>query len=274
MLPAIRRFCETIVKNKEVASIQDFVMFVNKIILCNNAFVDAYFQSDWLGKLIFISLLALSICSWVIILHKAWITHLARKYSGQFYKIFENQRMNPLGLEPDHPARVNRPNPFFDLYYVLKRYTLEVLNKNRRFGKQNGEREGAASYMSPTDIDFVQSHLMAMVANQTKFLEKNLFILSTIVSLAPFLGLLGTVWGILTTFSELQSTAGGAHHAVLGGISLALATTVLGLIDAIPALIGYNYLKNTVRDFQIDMEGFSNELLASIEIYYRKVDVA
>lgn len=248
-------------------------MIVNKILLANNAFIDAYVQSDWLGKLIFLGLLALSVCSWIIIAHKAWITHLARKHSVQFYRSFETQRMNPLGLESDQAARRQQPNPFFDLYYVLKRYTLEVLNKNRRFGQQNGEAEGNISYMSPTDIDYVQSHLMAMVANQTKFLEKNLFILSTIVSLAPFLGLLGTVWGILTTFSELQSTAGGAHSAVLGGISLALATTVLGLIDAIPALIGYNYLKNTVRDFQIDMEGFSNELLASVEIYYRKVDV-
>lgn len=247
-------------------------MFVNKIFLGSNAFIDAYVQSDWLGKMIFIGLLALSICSWVLIAHKAWITHLARKHSVLFYKAFETQRMNPLGLESEQSRR-GQPNPFFDLYYVLKRYTLEVLNKNRRFGQQNGQEDGAVSYMSPTDIDFVQSHLMAMVANQTKFLEKNLFILSTIVSLAPFLGLLGTVWGILTTFSELQSQTGGAHNAVLGGISLALATTVLGLIDAIPALIGYNYLKNTVRDFQTDMEGFSNELLASVEIYYRKVDV-
>lgn len=250
-------------------------MFVNNLFLANNAFIDAYVQSDWLGKMIFIGLLALSVCSWIIIAHKSWITYLARKHSGQFYRAFETQRMNPLGLESDGgTARRNQPNPFFDLYYVLKRYTLEVLNKNRRFGQQNGGGEGSISYMSPTDIDFVQSHLMAMVANQTKFLEKNLFILSTIVSLAPFLGLLGTVWGILTTFSELQSQTGGAHNAVLGGISLALATTVLGLIDAIPALIGYNYLKNTVRDFQTDMEGFSNELLASVEIYYRKVDVS
>ena len=133
----------------------------------------------------------------------------------------------------------------------------------------------SVSYMSAADIDFVQSHLMIAVANQTKFLEKNLFMLSTIVSLAPFLGLLGTVWGILTTFSAMQTeAAGSAHSMVLGGISLALATTVLGLIDAIPALIGYNYLKNSVRDFQTDMEGFSNELLATVEIYYRKVDVS
>ncbi|HEV8052198.1 MAG TPA: MotA/TolQ/ExbB proton channel family protein [Parachlamydiaceae bacterium] len=250
-------------------------MFVNQIFLANNAFIDAYTQSDYLGKMIFIGLLVLSVCSWVLILQKWWITFQARKHSEQFYKAFESQRMNPLGLEMEKKQNY-KPNPFNELYFVLKKYTLEVLNKNRRFGQKNGiAPENAISYLSPTDIDFVQSHLMSSVANQTKHLEKNLFILSTIVSLAPFLGLLGTVWGILSTFSELQTnTSGSGHGMVLGGISLALATTVLGLIDAIPALIGYNYLKNNVRDFQIDMEGFSNELLASVEIYYRKVDVS
>jgi biopolymer transport protein TolQ len=185
--------------------------------------------------------------------------------------------MNPLALEPEFIIRKSQPSPFFDLYFVLKKYTLEVLNKNRKFGPQQSPHSGenAHSYLSPTDIDFVQAHLMTTVANQTKHLEKNLFILSTIVSLAPFLGLLGTVWGILSTFSELQNHATSSGSGmVLGGISLALATTVLGLIDAIPALIGYNYLKNSVRDFQTDMEGFSNELLASVEMYYRKVDVS
>lgn len=252
-------------------------MFVNNY-LAINPFIDAYTESDFLGKSIFIGLFALSVCSWVIIAHKGWITYLARKHSIQFYKKFESQRMNPLSLDViDHSLRPNPPNPFSDLYAVLKKHTIEILKKNHHFTQQSSGSSPDApsvSYMSPSDIDFVQSHLMITIASQTKFLEKNLFILSTIVSLAPFLGLLGTVWGILTTFSELQSPhAGSAHTMVLGGISLALATTVLGLIDAIPALIGYNYLKNHVRDFQTDMEGFSNELIASVEMYYRKVDV-
>jgi biopolymer transport protein TolQ len=251
-------------------------MFVNQYFLATHAFIDAYTQSDLLGKLIFIGLLALSICSWVLIAQKGWLTFHAKKQSEQFYRSFETQRMNPLALDTDHLLRKQKVNPFFELYFVLKKYTLEVLNKNRRFGQQQGNTsEQTISYMSPSDIDFVQSHLITTVAHQTKHLEKNLFILSTIVSLAPFLGLLGTVWGILSTFSELQMHASGSDHGtVLSGISLALATTVLGLIDSIPALIGYNYLKNSVRDFQTDMEGFSNELLASVEIYYRKVDVS
>ncbi len=250
-------------------------MFVNEICLAANPFIDAYTGSDFLGKLIFIALFSLSICSWVIIIHKTWMTYCARKESIQIHRAFEMQRSNPLNLECEHLVEKKSINPFLDLYLVMKKHTLEILKKNRRFGMQNeNEGDSKISYMSQSDIDFVQSHLMSSVANQTKFLEKNLFILSTVVSLAPFLGLLGTVWGILTTFADLQSqTGGGAHNAVLGGISLALATTVLGLIDAIPALIGYNYLKNNVRDFQIDMERFSNELLASVEMHYRKVDV-
>ena len=250
-------------------------MFVNKIIFAANPFIDAYTQTDWMGKLIFISLVLLSVITWILIAHKGWIIYLTKKHSIAFYKTFESQRMNPLGIEADPLMRRNRPNPFLDLYFVLKKYSLEILNKNKRFGQQNTEaNEPFISYMSPTDIDYVHSHLMTSVANHIKQLEKNLFILSTIVSLAPFIGLLGTVWGILTTFSDLQTTTGGAHNAILGGISLALATTVLGLVDAIPALIGYNYLKNSARDFQTEMEGFSNELLASVEMYYRKVDVS
>lgn len=240
-------------------------MKVNPYLLATNPFFDAYIESDFLGKMIFIGLIVLSIVSWIIIAHKVWLTWRARKFSTQFYEAFLLKKGNPLTLECDPSPKKIIPNPFRDLYQVLKKHTLDILNKNRRFGKNSGD----GSYLSPSDIDFVEAHLMATVANQRKSLEKNLFILSTVVSLAPFLGLLGTVWGILTSFSEMQNQT---HQMVLGGLSLALATTVIGLIDAIPALIGYNYLKNTINDFETDMQGFSNEILASIEMQYRKVD--
>jgi biopolymer transport protein TolQ len=100
-------------------------------------------------------------------------------------------------------------------------------------------------------------------------MRKHLHILYTTYSLAPFLGLLGTVWGILTTFSEMQAHAGTGSQGILGGLSMALATTVFGLIIAIPALVAYNYLKQNIQDFETDMENFSNKLLASVELQYR-----
>ncbi len=251
---------------------------IHYFVLGSNPFFEAYIQSDFLGKCIFIGLLLLSIISWIILLHKSWITYQARKYSAQFHDAFQLQKLNPLSLDTDKSMLRSRPNPFLDLYRNLKQSTVEILTKNHHFtsGHANPHKSPnpEVSFLSPADIEFVEGRLQTTIASEVKDLEKNLFILSTIVSLAPFLGLLGTVWGILTTFSELQlQGAGGSHQMVLGGLSLALATTVLGLIDAIPALIGYNYLKNTVRDFQIEMEKFASELLASVEMQYRKVDV-
>lgn len=257
-------------------------MYVNIFMLNGNPFFEAYSQSDILGKLIFLSLYFLSICSWSILVYKIWVTYQAKRNAFRFYEAFQLQKLNPLSLDCENINKRKTINPFLDLYQVLKKQCLEVLAKNRHFSKlQQSEPAGAnfgtgtapSSSLSLSDIDYVSSHLSTQVAQQVKFLERHLYVLSTTVSLAPFLGLLGTVWGILTTFSELQvQSAGSTHQMVLGGLSMALATTVLGLLDAIPALIGYNYLKNTIRDFATEMEGFSNDILASVELQYRKVD--
>jgi biopolymer transport protein TolQ len=258
-------------------------MHVNIIMLNGNPFFEAYSQSDFLGKFIFLGLYALSICSWSILVYKMWITYQAKKHAFRFLEAFQLQKFNPLSLDCENINKIKTINPFLDLYQVLKKQCLEVMTKNRHFSKlQQPESTGfgqpnlPSSYLSLSDIDYIAAHLSTQVARQVKFLEKYLYILSTTVSLAPFLGLLGTVWGILTTFSELQAQSGvgggGTHQMVLGGLSLALATTVLGLLDAIPALVGYNYLKNTIRDFATEMEGFSNEILAAVELQYRKVD--
>lgn len=257
-------------------------MFVNIIILSGNPFFESYSQSDMLGKCIFLSLYLLSICSWVILLQKVWITYSAKKNAFRFYEAFQLQKFNPLTLDCETLQKQSGINPFLDLYSVLKKQSLEVLAKNRHFNKLQSGEEAPNGYrpdvipphsLSLNDIDFVASHLSSEVAQQVKQLERHLYILATTISLAPFLGLLGTVWGILTTFSEMQAgTSGSGHQMMLGGLSLALATTVLGLLDAIPALLGYNYLKNSVRDFTTEMEGFSNEILAAVELQYRKVD--
>lgn len=243
-------------------------MFVNQLILASNPFLESYSQSDLLGKLIFLSLYLLSMWSWTILISKIWMTYQARRESKKFYEIFQMQKLNPLSLNCEMLQNQKRINPFLSIYEVMQKQARDLLNKNRHFASAT-----SPASLSLSDLDFVAAHLSTRVANEVKDLEKHLYILSTAVSLAPFLGLLGTVWGILLTFSAMQSQgAGQTHQAVLSGLSLALATTVLGLLAAIPALIGYNYLKNTIRNLTTDMEGFSTEILASIELQYRKVD--
>lgn len=237
-------------------------------------FFQAYFQADLFGKAIFLGLFALSTISWIVLIHKIWLTKKMRFFCKGFEKIFQGKE-NPLSVNLDKAEDLlaaNFPNPYFEIYNTLKQRTLEVLDKNRYFAStQTKDKE---ILLSQADIELINSCLDMTIVNQTKFLEKNLFILPTVVTLAPFLGLLGTVWGILTSFSNMQGgqALAGGNASVLAGLSLALATTVIGLLIAIPALIAYNYLKSSVRDFNKEMESFAHTLLSTIEMQYRRVD--
>jgi biopolymer transport protein TolQ len=242
--------------------------------LCEgNPFIDAYTESDLLGKVIFIALIALSIITWSVLIHKIWLIKQVQSNSHLFRKTFFEARKDPLDVPTTLTKNSEYPNAFGIIYDVLKNKTLEIFDKNRKNidskkdSKKNLEQE---PNLSTADIGLLETHSNATISTLTKYLEKNLYVLSTIVTLAPFLGLLGTVYGILVTFTELKSTTGGgSNQIILGGLSLALCTTVLGLLDAIPALIGYNYLKNIVYEFDADMDRFSTDVLSSFELHYR-----
>lgn len=245
-------------------------MKVNHFTGQENIFLTAYQQSDLIGKSIFISLLISSICCWVILIYKIWLTFSASRNSARFYQEFKKQKANILNVQPLR-SLAGHINPFFAIYSVLRSHAVDILNKNRAVV---GDDPDGFTYLSSSDMGLIEVNLSSCITCQAKHLEKNLFILSTIVGLAPLLGLLGTVWGILITFSEMTGTGFGHSQAtMLSGLSLALTTTVLGLMSAIPALIAYNYLKNSVLEFTADMKQFATESLAYLERQYRKVEL-
>lgn len=240
-----------------------------------NAFTQAYSQSDFFGKLIILGLVALSMICWIVLLHKVWIIRQVGRLSKLFQASLEAQKATLLTLEPAQlplPKSNTVPHPFGQIFFSTKGKTLEILNKNRYFLSQTSGPKSTV-YLTPTDLEVLEAHVAATISSQNKELEKNLFILPTIVTLAPFMGLLGTVWGILVTFSGLHEGGSlGSNTSILGGISTALATTVLGLIIAIPALIGSNYIKNYLRHYATDMDDFLTSLISQIELQYRKVE--
>ena len=224
-----------------------------------NPFITAYVQSDWFGKGIFWGLFLLSILCWIILLYKSWQFWVVRKLSIHFSRQFEEQSKDPLNFQFQRPliSRIQEiPHPLFEMYRAVKTQALQLMSRK-------GEQ------LSGPDLEMLESQVVASMSSACKKLDKYLFVLSMIVTLAPFLGLLGTVWGILLTFSELQGGASASNAAMLSGLSMALATTVLGLVVAIPALVGYSYLKNTGRDTRREMEEFSHSLLSAIELQYR-----
>jgi biopolymer transport protein TolQ len=225
-------------------------------------FFQAFAASDFFGKLIFFGLFLLSCASWVFIIQKFYLLKKIRLGANHFKKLAEMHKDQILNLN----SKSN--NPFSVLFNTLKNQTLTVLDKNHYFYKSN------ETYLSGLDVEFLESHLETAIKEEKEKIDKNLFILSTTKSLAPFLGLLGTVWGILVSFGELQAGHSVTSNAViLGGLSTALTTTVLGLLIAIPALIAHSYFKNLSRQFCLEMGKFSHFLLSTVELQYRKVDV-
>lgn len=240
-----------------------------------NVFFSAYSQSDFFGKLIFLGLFLLSIICWFLLLHKTWMTRHVKKASEAFQLAIQQNTKPLFSLDvTDLPQLAHRslPHPFARIFDTLKQKSIELLNKNHYFSDQRSE-QSAPIYLSSQDLTLIESHVLTTISSQTKLLERNVFMLATISTLAPFLGLLGTVWGILITFAELHSgSSAGSNSVILGGLSTALATTVLGLVIAIPALVAYSYLKNTLRTLSSDMEDFLYLLLSTVELQYRKVD--
>jgi len=241
---------------------------VNMFILASgNPFISAYLQSDFFGRCVFWGLFFLSGISWSVLIHKSWMLFRVRKSSAELSSLFCEK--DPLGLQVLHPVRdrfLEVPHPFFEIYKAFKQKALAIISRNHMFASDD-----PASF-SESDMGLLEAQLQNSIGLQMKKLEKNLFVLSTAVTLGPFVGLLGTVWGILMTFSQMSER--GMHAgsgSMLAGLSLALAATVIGLVVAIPALIGHNYLKNGLRELRRDMEDFSCLLLGAIELHYRKV---
>ncbi len=225
-------------------------------------FSQAYVQADFFGKLIFFALFLLSCGCSVFAIQKFLLLKRVKLSAKHFQKIAEMRKEEILNVN----AKSKTSFPI--LYNVLKEKTLAILDKNHFFSGEN------QNYLSNADVEFLDSHLHAAITKEREKIERNLFILPMTTTLAPFLGLLGTVWGILITFGEMQAGHSiTSNSAVLGGLSTALTTTVLGLLVAIPTLVAYSYLKSASRRFTIEMVDFSHFLLSTVELQYRKVDV-
>lgn len=236
------------------------------ILAASSPFISAYAQSDWFGKLIFLTLFLLSIVSWCVILYKSWVFFQVRRLSEELKNQFSEK--NPLSLQFNRSFKSNGlpiPHPFFEIYKTGKQTVLQMISRQHEFSPD------LDPFIPMEDLELMNIELEMTSSVQYKNLENHLFILSTTVTLAPFLGLLGTVWGILLTFSNFQQQGAQlSSSSMLAGLALALATTVVGLLVAIPALIGYTYLKNTAKQYKKEMDYFSHRLFIAIERHYRK----
>lgn len=203
-------------------------------------------------KFIMFGLLALSVICWFVIFNKYRLFRRSEKESRQFIDLFK-QRKNYVhlyrdsqSLENSHLASIFRAG-----YSELNRMSKSLETKNIHEIKMNPE----------ILLENVDRAVQGSMMFERERFERLLPFLATTGSTAPFIGLFGTVWGIMTSFQDI-GMKGAANLAVVApGISEALVATAMGLAAAIPAVVGYNYFVNRIRTVDSEMSHFSADFL-------------
>jgi biopolymer transport protein TolQ len=204
-------------------------------------------------------LLMFSVISWGIILHKYRVFRLAKAQSQKFTAIFWDSR----NLSSIHEA--SRELGMSPVAQVFRAGYEELLRVSR------AKRENSDSDALTTDLSGVDNVARAMkraVSVESTRLEGALTFLATTSSTTPFIGLFGTVWGIINAFRGLSMTQTSTIQAVAPGIAEALIATAVGLIAAIPALIAYNHFAQRNRVLSADMDNFAQEFLNIAERHF------
>ena len=205
------------------------------------------------------TLIACSAASWGIIFYKLGQLRRARKQSERFEEVFwESKSLGQIHTQSLDYKQSPVAQVFRAGYQELNRLT-----RSRRQDEGEGEMElgGAAN---------VERALRRAANQEVTRLEGALTFLATTAATAPFIGLFGTVWGIMDAFRGLSTAQSSSIQAVAPGISEALVATAVGLAAAIPAVVAYNHFSHEVRVLHSDMENFSAEFLNIAERHFLK----
>ncbi len=201
-------------------------------------------NSGPVAKLVLVILLLASLFSWAVIVAKWSLFRRARVQSGRFLRAF---RKAPRMQDMASVAEQFKPSPLVNVFEGA----LDELRKQSSAGTRN--------------IASVQRAAQIATSEELTRLERRLPWLATTGNVTPFIGLFGTVWGIIDAFHGLGTASAASLRAVAPGISEALITTAAGLFAAIPAVIAYNYFLNEIRQFGARMDDFNMELVNLVE---------
>jgi biopolymer transport protein TolQ len=204
-------------------------------------------------------LLVLSLFSWAIIFQKSRLFSQIEPQTKRFLQMFRAGR----GLPDPNTLRVGAGGTPLVVVYQAGYRELEA-----QLGGA-GSRPGATA--APTKVrnaHAVGVEMQVAAGEEVRRLEKWMPWLATTGSVSPFIGLFGTVWGVMDAFSGLGDAGSASLRAVAPGIAEALITTAAGLFAAIPAVIAYNYYVGGIRALANRMDSFAAEFVAKIETLY------
>ncbi len=221
----------------------------------------AFEQSDLFGRFVVIILALLSVTAWTIIIEK-WI------FLRQAFHAYRNC----LSILNNNATPKNVVGNLHQFAGPLRNVLDSGLRKTAALQQISVEQLVAGfnsgttvKSMSDTELELVAAAFEEAVDDEVMAMEENLNFLGSIVSSSPFLGLLGTVWGVMMAFTGMALKGKADINAIAPGVSGALLTTVVALLVAIPALIGYNQLSGSVRVLTIKIDHFSDTFVKQLK---------
>jgi biopolymer transport protein TolQ len=222
-------------------------------ILASANVIEVFQHCDPVGQVITGGLAVFSIIAWAVMLGKRSELNTLRRLNYAFERHLRDQRNL---LELPESLRERRDIPYADLFSDA----VEAYWKAASIGKEKGMDTLRFR------LEHAENALQRALARQTLRYESNMVFLASIVSGAPFLGLLGTVWGVMTAFSAVSVQQTASIQTLAPGVSAALLTTISGLLVAIPSLFGYNMLFANTKRLITELENYASSLADRIEL--------
>ena len=207
------------------------------------------------AKVIIFCLVIFSVIAWFVMISKAIQMRQAKRLNQFFTTEFRSQKAVLDIFDRKVQAEA------CPLFMVYKAGSQELDARLKT-------PEGRKHQVSLKGIEHVKRTMENAVAQESLKLESGLILLAIAVSGAPFLGLLGTVWGVMSTFGHIAQQGSASLAAMAPGVSAALITTVAGLLVAIPSMFGYNWLVHNLRVLTVELDNFAQEIMSKIETEY------
>jgi biopolymer transport protein TolQ len=210
------------------------------------------------AKVIILVLVIFSIFAWSVMAAKVTQMRRANKLN-RFFLVEFRQQKNVLSIIERQVQVDGCP-----LFSVYRAGCAELAGRQQSKNPEVLRRRA----MTLTSMEHVKRAIERAVAEESLRLESGLILLAIAVSGAPFLGLLGTVWGVMSTFSNVAMEGHADLPTMAPGVAAALITTVAGLLVAIPSMFGYNWLVHNLRVLTVELDNFAQELVSKMEIEF------
>jgi biopolymer transport protein TolQ len=227
---------------------------------------DLVLRAGPMGKFVLLVLLGFSVASWAVIFQKWRLMRRVRRETRMFREIFAESDNLPLVYAATKQYHVSPLSRIFAAGYAeLRVFLTTKVSARGRDGVADELTEEPVKEPAMFDVGRFQRMLSLVVSEETLRLERWLPFLATTGSATPFIGLFGTVWGVMNAFHGIGLRGSATLATVAPGISEALIATAAGLAAAIPAVIAYNHFVSQIRVMSAEMENFAGEFASYAE---------